>query len=62
MTMLLIGLGLLACMVGLFWVKNATRKPWLAKLAYSEPVARLTVVGAALVILGALSMLVELFR
>jgi hypothetical protein len=61
MTMVLIGLALLACMVGLFWLKNATRKPWLAKLAYSEPVARLTLVGLVLVVLGALSMVAELF-
>lgn len=61
MTMLLIGIGLFACMVGLFWLKNETRKPWLAKLAYSEPIARLTLVALVLILIGALSMLVELF-
>lgn len=61
MTMFLIGIGMLACMVGLFWLKNLTRKPWLAKLAYSEPIARLTLVALMLALLGALSMVGELF-
>jgi hypothetical protein len=32
-----------------------------AKLAYSEPIARLTLVGLVLVVIGALSMVAELF-
>ena len=61
MTMVLIGLALLACMVGLFWLKNVTHKPWLARLAYSEPVARLTVIACALIVIGAIASIGELF-
>jgi len=61
MSFLLFGLALLACIVGLFWLKNLTRKEWLARLAYSEPVARLTVIAAALIVIGAIASIVELF-
>jgi hypothetical protein len=37
MTMALIGLALLACMVGLFWLKNVTRKPWLRSSPTASP-------------------------
>ncbi|HEY5790622.1 MAG TPA: hypothetical protein VIX81_08350 [Gammaproteobacteria bacterium] len=53
MTALLLGLALLAAIVGLFWLKNSLRKPWLARLCYGEFVARLTVVAVALIIVGA---------
>ncbi len=60
MTVLLIGVGLLACMVGLFWLKGVVRKPWLARLAYSELVARLTIAAFALILVGLVATVGEL--
>jgi hypothetical protein len=48
MTILLIGLALFAAVLGLFYLKDARASHRLARLAYSEPVMRLTVVAAAL--------------
>jgi hypothetical protein len=55
------GVLLLAAIIGLFWLKDRLRNPLLARVAYSEPVARLAVVGAALSIIGLLLMASELF-
>jgi hypothetical protein len=55
------GVLLLAAIIGLFWLKDRLRNPLLARVAYSEPVARLAVVGAALSIVGLLMMASELF-
>ncbi|MDX1593288.1 MAG: hypothetical protein R3298_03500 [Gammaproteobacteria bacterium] len=55
MSILLIGLALFALMVLLFWAKNLTRKAWLARLAYSEPVARLTLIALAMILLGTIA-------
>ena len=52
---------MLAAILGLFWLKDRLRKPLLLRVAYSEPVARLAVVGAALTIIGLLMMVAELF-
>ena len=57
----IIGVSLLAAIIGLFWLKDRLRKPMLARVAYSEPVARLAVVGAALTIVGLLMMVAKLF-
>ena len=54
------GVLLLAAIIGLFWLKDRLRNPLLARVAYSEPVARLAVVGAALSIIGLLLMASEL--
>ena len=56
-----IGALLLAAIIGLFWLKDRLRSPLLARVAYSEPVARLAVVGAALSIVGLLMMASKLF-
>ena len=52
---------MLAAIIGLFWLKDRLRSPLLARVAYSEPVARLAVVGAALSIIGLLMMASKLF-
>jgi uncharacterized membrane protein (DUF485 family) len=61
MTLILIGLGMLAVLVGLFWLKNTLRSPWLGRLAYSEPVARLAIVAFALILIGAIVTVGSLF-
>lgn len=60
MTVLLIGIVMLACMVGLFWLKGVVRKPWLARLAYSEPIARMTIIALALILIGVIATVGEL--
>lgn len=60
MAFLLIGLGLLVLILALFWLKDRLRSPRLARIAYSEPVARLAVVGAALSVVGVLMLLARL--
>jgi hypothetical protein len=53
-TLLLIGACLLAAIIGLFWLKDRLQSPLLARIAYSEPVMRLAVIGAAMSIIGLL--------
>lgn len=60
MSLFLSGAGLLAALVGLFWLKDQLQSPLLARIAYSGLVARLAVVGAVLSVLGLLLMLGEL--
>ena len=57
MVYLVIGTGLLALILGLFWFKDRLRSPRLARIAFSEPIARLAVVGAALSVIGILMLL-----
>ena len=52
MFLLVFGLSLLSAILGLFWLKDRLQSPLLARIAFSEPVARLAVVGAAFVVLG----------
>ena len=54
MTIPLIGLALFAAVLGLFYLTDGRASYRLARLAYSEPVIRLTVVAAALVFFGLL--------
>lgn len=60
MYVLLGGIGLLAAIIGLFWLKDRLQSPTLARLAYSGLVARLAVIGAALCLVGALLVLADL--
>ena len=60
MYLLLTGVGLLAALIGLFWLKDRLESPLLARIAYSGLVARLAVVGAVLSVLGFLLLLGEL--
>ena len=59
MYLLLTGAGLLAALIGLFWLKDRLESPLLARIAYSGLVARLAVIGAVLSVLGLLLILVE---
>lgn len=47
---------MLAVIIGLFWLKDRLRSRRLARVAHSEPIARLAVVGAALAVVGLLLM------
>ena len=60
MYLFLSGAGLLAAILGLFWLKDRLESRLLARIAYSGLVARLAVVGAALSVLGMLLLLAEL--
>jgi len=60
MTILLVGVGMLACVLGLFWLKGHLASPRLGRLAYSEFAMRITVVAVALIVVGALLMLNKL--
>ena len=59
--MAVIGVTLVALIIGLFWLKDRMQSPLLARVAYSEPIARLAVIGAAVAIIGALLMLSSLW-
>jgi hypothetical protein len=61
MVLLVIGAGVLAAVLGLFYVKDRVRRPALARLAYSELMMRVTVVAVALMALGLMLMLSEMF-
>lgn len=53
------GAFLLGSILLLFWLKDVRRSPRLARLVYSEFVARLALAGAAFTILGMLLILGE---
>ena len=57
MFLLLAGLGLLSVILSLLWLKDWLESRLLARIAHSEPIARLAVVGAAFVVLGLLLIL-----
>jgi len=56
----LAGVSLVSSIIGLFWLKDRFQSPVLARIAYSELVARLAVVGAAFTVIGLLLMLSDL--
>jgi hypothetical protein len=60
MYFLLVGIGLLSAIIGLFWLKDRLKSPLLARIAYSGLIARLAVIGAALSVIGILLMLGEI--
>jgi hypothetical protein len=61
MTILLIGIGILGSVLGLFYLKDWLKSPTLARIAYSGLIARLAVLSAAMIIIGILLVLGELF-
>ena len=61
MTILLIGVSLVLAIIGLFWLKDRLRSPLLARIARSEPIMRLAVIGAAMAVIGLLLVLSRLF-
>lgn len=62
MTLMLIGGGILAAVIGLFALKDRLECPVLARLAYSEVSMRIAVVGAALFAVGVLMVFGEFLR
>jgi hypothetical protein len=52
MTILLVGIGILGSILGLFYLKDRLESPRLGRLAYSEIVARLTVMAVVLIVIG----------
>jgi hypothetical protein len=59
MFFLLAGVGLLLTILCLFWLKDRLESPVLARIAFSEPIARMAVIAAAFIVLGLLLMLSE---
>lgn len=56
------GIAVLGAILALFWAKDAYQSPRLARIVYSELVARLALAGAAFSILGLLLILADLFK
>ena len=52
MTILLIGIGILGAVLGLFYLKDRLKSPLLARVAYSGLIARLALLSAAMIIIG----------
>ena len=61
MVFFIIGVAMLALIIALFWLKDRLQSPRLARVAFSEPVARLAVVGAALTVVGTLLIIADYF-
>lgn len=57
MYLFLTGLILVLAIIGLFWLKDRLASPLLARIAYSELIARFAVIGAACAIVGLLLIL-----
>lgn len=62
MFLLVTGLIMLAIIIGLFWLKDRLASPLLARIAYSELIARLALVGGAFSVIGALQILADFVR
>lgn len=62
MSYFVIGAVLLGVILGLFWLKDELRSPRLARMAYSELTARLAVVAAGLMLVGAAVVVGQLWR
>jgi hypothetical protein len=52
MIMLLAGISLILAIISLFWLKDRLESPLLARIAHSEPIMRLAVIGAAMAVIG----------
>lgn len=61
MTVLLLGVAMLAGVLGLFYLKDRRKSPTLARLAYSGLVMRITVFAAAMIAIGVLLVVNKLF-
>ena len=61
MSLLLVGIGMLGSVLGLFWLKGHLASPRLGRLAYSEFMMRIAVVAVVLIVIGALLTLNRLF-
>ena len=61
MTVLLIGIGILGSVLGLFYLKDWLKSPKLARIAHSGLIMRFAVVGAVMIVIGILLVLDKLF-
>jgi len=61
MTILLIGIGILGAVIGLFYLKDRLENPTLARIAHSELMMRFTVIAVAMIAFGSLLVLNKLF-
>ncbi len=61
MTILLIGIGILGFVLGLFYLKDRLKSPRLARIAHSGLIMRFTVIAAAMIAIGILLVLKKLF-
>lgn len=52
--LVVIGIVMVALIIGLFWIKDRLQSQRLARIAHSEPIARLAVLGGALAVIGLL--------
>ena len=59
--MVVIGVGLVGIIIGLFWLKDRLESQHLAQIAHSEPIARLAVIGGAVTVIGLLLIVSSLF-
>jgi len=57
MAILLVGIGILGSVLGLFYLKGRLKSPRLGRLSYSEIVMRLTVIAVVLIVIGVLLVL-----
>ena len=61
MTILVVGMGILGAVLGLFYLKDRLDSPTLARIAFSGLIARLAVLAAAMIVIGMLVVLGKLF-
>jgi len=61
MTILLIGIGILGSVLGLFYLKDRLRSATLARIAHGELVMRFTVIAGAMIVAGITLVLNKLF-
>lgn len=54
------GAALLAVILLLFWLKDLLRSPRLARIVYSELVARFALIGAVFIFLGLVLIIAEM--
>lgn len=61
MTILLIGIGVLVSVLGLFYLKDRLESPTLSRIAHSELIMRFVVLAVAMAVIGMLLTLGRLF-
>lgn len=61
MTILLVGIAILGAVLGLFYLKDRLESPLIARLAHSEVMMRFAVIAAAMIAVGVLLVVSELF-
>lgn len=62
MTVFLAGGLLLGGVLGLFWWQDVSDRAWLTRFAYSRFIARLAVLGSALIVVGGLLVVSDLMK